>query len=367
MRMRHDEDLAEILEHIDTELFLEYEGVKFRRTFGSSGQQLNIKECPRCGGSSWKVYLNARTGLGNCFHGDCAGLSGYNIFSFAKALWSTDSSDAIRRLKQYAREQGWVAKRVTSADVEEVTDFDLPDSIELPHKGRNLRYLDERGINKDIARYFHLRFCHKGQYIYVDGEGKRLWQNYDNRVLIPIYDLDGVMVTFQGRTIVDAPRKYLFPPGLAGSGRYLYNGHNVIGTRELVICEGAFDVFATKIAMDHEVSYRTVGQIGTFGKHLSHGDHDGQDQLGALMRLKREGLETVTFMWDGEADAIRAAITAAKLVKSIGLRTRVALLPEGKDPNEITGTELLRCYEKAYEASDVRLIEAMMRRTLGSS
>ncbi|MCE9932730.1 toprim domain-containing protein [Aeromonas salmonicida] len=269
----------------------------------------------------------------------------------------------MRKLKSYAREQGWVAKRVTSAEVEEVTDFDMPESIELPYGGRNLRYLEERGINKELARFFHLRFCQKGQYIYIDGEGKRTWQNYDNRVLIPIYDLDGVLVTFQGRHISsDAPRKYLFPPGLPGSGRFLFNGHNVIGCEEIVIGEGAFDVMATKIAMDRRVDLRSVGQIGTFGKHLSHGDHNGSDQLGALIRLKEHGLKSVVFMWDGEVEAIKAAIECAKLVRSVGITARVALLPEGKDPNEVPPEVVIQAYEKAMLSSDVRLIRALIER-----
>ena len=45
--------------------------------------------------------------------------------------------------------------------------------------------------------------------------------------------------------------------------------------------------------------------IGTFGMHLS-GTLDGEteDQLGAFLRLKQKGLETVVMMWDSEKQAI---------------------------------------------------------------
>lgn len=363
MRHKTEDDLSEIIEHIDPELFLEYEGVKYKRTFGSSGQQLNIKTCPRCGGSEWKVYLNAETGLGNCFHGSCAGEPGFNIFSFSRHLWGSDPGETVRKLKDYARDQGWIAKRVAAVEVNEVTDFDLPDSIELPHNGKNLKYLAERGITGDVAGYFHLRYCSEGSYVYVDQDGKRLWQNYNKRIIIPIYNLDGDMVTFQGRYIgTESSRKYLFPPGLPGSGRFLYNGQNVIGCEEIVIGEGAFDVIATKMAMDLEVGLRGVGQVGTFGKHLSHGDHGGNDQLGALLKLKEKGLKRVVFMWDGEVAAIHAAIEMAKMVKSTGLQARVALLPKDKDPNEVSASEVLRAYHCARDASDVRLLKELMLR-----
>lgn len=363
MRHKTEDDLSEILEYIDPELFLEYEGVKYKRTFGSSGQQLNIKTCPRCGGSDWKVYLNAETGLGNCFHGACSGEPGFNIFSFARNLWGEDAKETIRKLKSYARDQGWVAKKVIAVEINEVTDFDLPESIEIPHEGRNLKYLADRGVNGAMASYFHLRYCSEGSYIYVDQEGKRLWQSYNKRIIIPIYDLNGNMVTFQGRYIgTESSRKYLFPPGLPGSGRFLYNGQNVIGCEEIVIGEGAFDVIATKIAMDSDVSLRGIGQVGTFGKHLSHGQHNGEDQLGALLKLKEKGLKRVVFMWDGEVSAIRDAITAAKLVKSVGLQSRVALLPNDKDPNEVPASVVLSAYRNAYDASDSRLIKELMLR-----
>lgn len=358
------DDLSEILEHIDPETFLEYEGVKFKRTFGSSGSQLNVKECPRCGGVGWKVYLNSETGLGNCFHGDCVGEDGYNIFSFAKHLWGFDARDTIQRLKDYARDQGWIAKRTSSNAVDlSCVLAELPESVELPYKGVLPKYLIKRGITHEIAKFFNVRYCHKGAFTYMDTEGRKRWQNYDRRIIIPIFNLDGELVTFQGRDITgDAEKKYLFPPGLPGTARFLYNGNNALGCEVAVMCEGAFDVWAVKMALDERVELRKVAHIGSFGKHLSHGSKEGNDQLGALCTLRAYGLKQVIIMWDGESSAIRSAIDAAAKIRSIGVDAKIALLPPNKDPNEVPPDEVIKAYLNAHRPNSSAIIKAMLNR-----
>lgn len=363
-RKGSSDELKEILELIDPETFLDYEGIDYKRTFGSSGTQLNIKTCPRCGGSEWKVYLSAETGLGNCFHGSCVGEAGYNIFSFAKNLWETDSRDTIQRLKDYAKEQGWIAKKTTSVSVDMSTiDVEMPDSVALPYKDKMPKYLLARGITPAIAKYFNVRFCYKGVYLYTDMDGKHRWQNYDKRIIIPIFNLDGELRTFQGRDILgESRKKYLFPPGLPGTARFLYNGQNVIGLSEIVMCEGAFDVWSVKMAMDEDVALRGVGQIGSFGKHLSYGAHNGEDQLGALATLRNRGLKRVVIMWDGEAEALRSAVDAGKHIRSIGLSCDIAMLPLDKDPNEVTGPEIRKAFYTAQSSNSLGVLREIHRR-----
>ena len=365
MAAREEVDLSELLDYIDPETFLDYEGVTYKRTFGSSGSQLNLKECPRCGGHSWKVYLNAETGLGNCFHGSCVGEPGYNLFTFARFLWNTDPHETVDKLRHYAREQGWVAKRKMSKAVEfEVMDeVTLPDSVELPYRGTVPKYLSGRGVTPEIAKFFHLRYCHQGQYIYWDHEGKRRWQNYDKRIIIPIFNLEGDIVTFQGRDVVGiSDRKYLFPNGLPGTARFLYNAFNVTGYEDIVMCEGAFDVIAAKIAMDEDVALRRVGQVGSFGKNLSHGSATGDDQLGVLAKMRDLGLKRVVVMWDGESSALKDAIRAARLIISIGLKAKIAILPKDKDPNEVPASVVRAAYYQAVSHTSPKLMKEIFAR-----
>ena len=83
-------------------------------------------------------------------------------------------------------------------------------------------------------------------------DGDVWYQDFSSRVIIPVYDLRGNLVTFQGRDITGkSDRKYLFPVGLPSTGRFLFNGHVAFnGCREILIGEGAFDVMAQQKAID---------------------------------------------------------------------------------------------------------------------
>lgn len=354
-------DIRELEEFIDMELWLDQEGLDYRVTMGSSGEQLNLKECPRCGGAEYKVYLNRETGLGNCFHGSCVGERGFTKFNFINHYLGEGFAKAIEHVKTFARESGWRTKRkVAAATSNDVYDVKLPESVELPDKlGRNLDYLTARGLDDDSTRYFNLRYSQQGTYGYVlNGEEKR--QDHSERVIIPIYNLDGELVTFQGRDVSgEKDRKYLFPPGLAGTGRFLYNGHNAVGKKRVIVGEGAFDVFALKRAMDGEPQLRDVEAIGTFGKSLSKST-DGESQYAAFARLKREGLEEVTFMWDGELSTIVAATKAALEIAAIGLTVKVAMLPKDKDPDEVAPQVVRDAYYSATIATRAKLTRLVL-------
>jgi len=329
-------------EAVSVEEFLEYQGVDYRRTSGSRGAQFNVKECPACGGSEWKVYLNVENGFGNCFHGSCQ--ARFNLWTFAAACLQTSDKKAVsERFAEIAKLGGWKPRNRPAQVSAPVFDGDLtlPPSFALPTEdGRNLTYLEERGITTKLAEYFHLRYCHEGWWRYFKEDGAKGGVNFAQRVIIPIYDLNGDLETFQGRDITGtSDRKYLFPPRLPGTGRFLYNGHNALANRakHVVMGEGAFDVCAIKKALDADRAFAGIVPIGSFGMHLSANEEsaDTNDQLGAFMTLRKAGLQTVTIMWDGERKANQRALEAAALLKRYGLITRIAFLPQGKDPGEV--------------------------------
>lgn len=341
--MKRDNELGEALDVIDMESWLDQEGLRYKTVRGSSGRQANIKECPCCGNDKFKVYMGLETGFGNCFVCEQT----FNKWSFIKAYLGKGSREAFEHIKTVARNQGWRPPKRNTAAVElSADDLMLPQSIALPHGGRNLKYLENRGITSDITKYFNMRFSHRGKFDYLDDSGRPVSQDYANRIIIPIFDLAGQLISFQGRDITGtAERKYLFPPGFSSTGTHLYNGQNAIGAKRIVLGEGVFDVAALKIGLDEDVALRDVVPIGTFGKHLSHGD-DGS-QIAKLMLLKEHGLEEITIMWDGESAAIDAAIQTALRLHGMGFVARVVILPEGRDPNEVTASVLRQCF---YEA-----------------
>lgn len=328
----------EMSDALDMEFWLDRESIPFKPTSGRSGQQLNIQTCPdaSCGNDKYRVYLNAETGVGNCFV--CG--KGFSKLGFIhEYLGHGDGQwrDTFRHVEEALKDQGWRPRRIVAVAVDETT-VSLPLSMELPTKeGETLVYLRDRGIDDDLTRYFHLRYCIDAWWNFTKPDGTSGGQNFGQRVIIPVYDLDGTLVTFQGRDITGTKEdKYLFPSQLPGTGRFLLNGQNVGPARRATIGEGAFDVFSLKIAVDGASDLRDIVPVGSFGKHLSYGDVAGNDQLGRFLKLKGQGLQEVIICWDGEAKALIAALDAAKLLVGIGLRVRIALMPPGKDPNEVT-------------------------------
>ncbi len=335
----------EIGEELDFEFFLDRESIPQKYGRGVSGMQFNIKTCPNCGDSRWRTYMGEDTGRGNCFV--CG--RGFNKLSFIHYHLGGDSwRDTMNYVQELLKEQGWRPKREAVAAVNEEK-VDLPASTPLPTEdGANLVYLEQRGFDGDISKYFGLRFCQFGWWKFTDDDGTIATQNFSNRVIIPVYDLDGELKTFQGRDLGGhSDRKYLFPKALPGTGRYLLNGHNVLATDSACMGEGAFDVAAIKVAFDEDQELRSVVPIGSFGKHLSYGSEDGNDQLGRFNKLRQRGLKNVTIMWDGEAPALLAALNAAKLLTGIGMTARIALLPFEKDPNEVTPDVVRAAYYAA--------------------
>jgi DNA primase len=344
--MRYDKDeINELTAAIDMTAYLDEQGITYRRTHGSKGVQLNVKECPRCGNSDWKVYLNEVTGLGNCFAGDHPAPAGYNKFTFIKASLGDDIpfSALLDNMRRIAKDMGWKQRKVVAAPTAVAKESPkLPAHWPIPIQGRNLAYLTNRGIDIEIAQYFGLSFCDEGSFAYqLDGEWR--FMKFDKRVIIPIYNMEGKLVSFQGRDITGkAEKKYLFPPGHSSTGEHIYNAHNFGNATEAVIGEGVFDVIAIKLALDKEASLRDVVALGTFGKHLSHGH--AESQLEKFRRLMIRGLKRVTIMWDGEVKATDAAIEAGNLLRGLGLEVRIAMLPADKDPNEVPYSVVQRAY-----------------------
>lgn len=353
--MRDDTELQEALNKLDIAAYLDQEGIDYKETTGSSGAQLNVRTCPVCGHSKWKVFLNASTGLGNCFSGSCE--AKFNKFSFIRAQSGLGGRDLIEHIKALASAIGWRPARKRSVAVErDYSKLRLPTSHPIPIGGRNLAYLENRGIDKVIAEYFHLRFCKKGYFVSTDEQGRKFYQDYSNRVIIPIYDLDGEMVSFQGRDITGtAEKKYLFPPGFASTGEHLFNGMNVIACQHVVINEGVFDVIATKLALDTDPDLRSVVPVGSFGKHLSEG------QIRKLLVLQVRGVKRVTIMWDGELKALDDAIKAGLSLLGYGFEVFIAILPKDKDPNEVPASEVVRAFYGATRLTQQSAIRLRMK------
>ena len=344
-------EIDELAKEFDLEYWFDRESRPYKLTHGSSGEQINAQECPRCGDKRWRTYLNAESGRGNCFVCN----ETFSKLSFVHAALGYECEDkkawgeTFKHIRDCMADAGWRPRKKVAVNVE-YEEAVLPTSFELPTPdGQNLVYLENRGISVDLCEYFHLRYCIRGKNEFTREDGTRGFQNFDGRVIIPVFDLDGKFVTYQGRdtTGLAGDKKYLFPAGLPGTGRYLLNGQSALRARRVVMGEGGFDVMAIKKALDEDPDLRDVVPVGSFGKHLSFGNTDGNDQLGRFRELKKSGLELVTIMWDGEWKALVAALDAAERLVQAGIAVKIAILPIDKDPNEVLPEVVRKAYREA--------------------
>lgn len=354
---RDNSEITEILEKIDMEYWLNRETVEYKVARGSRGVQLNIRECPVCGNSKWKVYMNQESGLGNCFHGDCE--AKFSKWTFIKAsLGGLANREVIEHLRVVAEEQGFTIKRTEYKPAEKGA-LRLPKSEQLPIGGRNLKYLQQRGISKETTRDFGLRICQKGWFEYIDHEGQKKLQNFSGRIIIPIYNLEGKLVSYQGRDITGtSDKKYLFPNGFASTGAIIFNGNNALGYKDICMGEGVFDVMAIHQAFQEDSVLCNVAAVGSFGKHLSYGDENSQ--LAQILKMKEAGLKRVTIMWDGEKVALNDAVESALLLHGCGLVARVARLPKDKDPNEVEPQVVRDAFHNARVINTTEAIKMKM-------
>ena len=342
------------LAELDFESWLDLEGVDYRKTTGKTGKELNIRECPTCGGSGWKVYFNPRSKVGVCFHGSHPQDKQFNVYRFISEHTQLKGRPLSEYLEDVMLELGWSPphKEEIKSEVKLAEAIALPKCEKIPlGDGTIPKYLINRGYGRELCEYFDLRYSTTGTHVYWDADaGYAKTQDFAHRVIIPIYDLEGNLATYQGRDALGtAERKYLFPATLPASGKYLYNGHNAVGKATVIVGEGAFDVAGIKRALFKEPTlFPFVEPVGTFGMHLSGGTTEAQqDQIAAFLALKRKGLKSVVMLWDTETKTIKNLIAASEKLSSIGLKVRIAVLPNGEDPGEADAEHIISAYYRA--------------------
>jgi DNA primase len=264
---------------------------------------------------------------------------------YADGITNTVSYRPKANVGAYKLNSDWVLPINRKIEFEE----DVPD------------YLKERNVDAKLCKRFDIRICEHGFYKYKDFEDRSRFVDFSNRILLPVRDIDGNLVTFQGRdTTGTSEKKYLFPNMLPGTARFIYNSNYALinGARKVVLSEGCFDVFATTVALESDVAYREFTACGTFGKHLSISTNNvtTADQLTDLYKLWEAGVAEFIVLWDGEPKAIMAALQAAMTLNGLGIYATVAKLSDGLDPAEAGTAAILNAIERRSKPTALDLV-----------
>jgi len=223
-----------------------------------------------------------------------------------------------------------------------------------------VKYLENRNLSAEVRETFQLGYAPPNwdtlvkffQSRGISGEellrlglvqAKETGGYYDrfrNRAIFPIWDPQGRVIGFGGRTLGDDNPKYLNSPEgeYFNKGQLLYGIHLARrGIREqgfAVLMEGYVDVVST---FQHGVN-NAVASLGTAftreqGKLLMNYTHD------------------VVIAYDADTAGVKASIRAAELLQELGCQVRIATIPEFKDPDEFIQNRGIAGWNKIIEKS----------------
>jgi DNA primase len=307
--------------------------------------------CPFHGENSPSFSVSTEKQIYHCF--GCG--AGGNVFSF---LMEIEGLSFLESVKQAASR----------------TNVELPESLDVPSSSKQsaqatkmieahellkkfyhhllvntkegqkpLEYLDNRGITKETIDAFGIgysptswdfatKFLQKRGFsvellesagITIRNHEGRHFDRFRNRIMFPIWDLQGQVTAFSGRIIEPGEPKYLNSPEteIFQKSKTLYGFHlarsHIRKKQQAILLEGFLDAIAL-----HRAGIPNV--IATMGTALT------EEQI----RILRRNVDHITVCYDSDKAGIEAAFRASSMLKTAGCEVRVAMMPEGNDPDD---------------------------------
>jgi len=168
--------------------------------------------------------------------------------------------------------------------------------------------------------------------------GSGYYDRFRHRLMFAVVDAQGRVVAFSGRVLPDLPNaprdgeskppKYINSPEspIYTKGQMLFGiyqaRHAIRKEERAVLVEGNFDV----LSLHARGTGNVVAPLGTAFT---------VEQAKLLKRFASE----VIFLFDGDAAGRKAVMLSRETVRAAGISARVAVLPDGVDPDELARTK----------------------------
>ncbi|MGG7519632.1 DNA primase [Allorhizobium undicola] len=317
--------------------------------------------CPFHGEKSPSFHCEDRKGRYHCFG---CGVSG-DHFRFLTDLEGLSFPEAVEKIADMAgvampkvdpRAVERDRERMGLIDVMEMATQFFQDQLQASGGAKARAYLRERGLSGRTIETFRLGYAPEGRNVlkeYLAGKGVPKEQieacglvvhgpdipvSYDrfrDRIMFPILSSRDKVIAFGGRAMAaDAPAKYLNSneTELFHKGQVLYNfararralqGAN--GAATLIAVEGYMDVIAL-----HQAGIENA--VAPLGTALT------ENQLDLMWKVTPQPV----LCFDGDGAGQRAAFRAVELALphlKPGKTVRFAMLPDGKDPDDLVKHE----------------------------
>jgi DNA primase len=320
------------------------------------------------------------------FHCFGCGESG-DVFSFMMKYHSLDFPEAVKTLanryhielperRRSKEEELQAQKRELLFAVNEKAAMVYSQYLrESPGAKAATAYLHTRGVSEDILSRFRIGYAPAVEVegwnylsgkltvaesktaveagLLVEKENGGTYDRFRDRIVFPISDISGRVCGFGGRIVGEGQPKYLNSPEspVFSKSRLLLGLYqqkeDIRRKNEAVLVEGNFDLISL-------VAGGCTNVVAPLGTALT------REQL----RLIKRFAERVTLLFDGDVAGTKAAARSVPFFLAEQIAGRVALLPDGHDPDTFIRekglAELNRLLEKAESLPEFvlnRLIE----------
>ncbi len=317
-------------------------------TLQRAGRRMRAR-CPFHEETQASFYVDPASGFYHCF--GCG--AGGDVFSFLMQIEGLTFPEAAERLADMAGLR-WRSspgakqasqQRDTVRSVNEYADEFFQQTLRSDAGAAARKYLAERGINEASVQGFNLGYAPDSWdslLRYLAGKGISgqvaeqaglvkpratggYYDTFRNRVMFPIYEVNGRVIGFGGRTLdPDEDAKYINSPetALFKKGRTVY-GLNlarqaISDANQVLVVEGYTDVISVVQAGIGNV----VACLGT----ATTADH---------LRLLSRYADEVVFIYDADAAGMEAALRNIETFENAAADVKVAVLPTGQDPDEV--------------------------------
>ncbi|RUY86300.1 DNA primase, partial [Mesorhizobium sp. M7A.F.Ca.CA.001.10.2.1] len=278
-----------------------------------------------------------------------------------------------------AQEERREKERASLTDVMEMATTFFQERLQGPEGAKARAYLRDRGLTPATQQSFRLGFAPDSrnalkEHLAAKGvpkadieacglvrHGDDIPVSYDwfrDRIMFPIPDSRGKIIAFGGRALQpDALAKYMNSPDteLFHKGNVLYNfarARKALAKGGTVIAvEGYMDVIALA-----QAGFENV--VAPLGTALT------ENQLELLWRMAPEPM----LCFDGDKAGLKAAWRAADMALpsvQAGRSARFALLPEGKDPDDLVKAEGPDAFRRVLAEARPLVDLLWMRETAG--
>ncbi len=311
-----------------------------------AGSSLRAK-CPFHADKSPSFYVSPQRGIYKCFgcgkSGDIFNFVGeYEGLSFPETLEKLAQKAGVVLEKKNFSESGKKNNKILDC-LEDLTIFwqkNLLKNSEVKN------YLKKRGLDEKLVKQFKVGYAKDSwneTFLYLKNksyseeilekagiikkvEGGKIYDRFRNRIIFPIFDVNGKVVAFSGRDFSGKKdiAKYLnSPETIFFNKSEILFGFNFakFKIREFgftIVVEGQMDLL-----MSHKIGYSN--SVASSGTSLTEG------HLKKILPIS----DKIVFCYDGDDAGEEASYRGAVKALSLGFNVKVADFPEKKDPADV--------------------------------